>query len=51
VRDLREVSLLVAEGELFAVIGPDGAGKVDTVEPDEGTSRRARLDHLAGLAY
>jgi ABC-2 type transport system ATP-binding protein len=47
----REVSLDVGRGEMFGLIGPDGAGKTTTLRvvlgllaPDEGTVRTCGLD-------
>src|SRR5579863_8432444 len=46
-----DVSLSVAEGEIFGILGPNGAGKTTTVEcaiglrsPDSGTIRLLGLD-------
>jgi len=46
-----DVSLAVAEGEIFGILGPNGAGKTTTVEcaiglrsPDSGTIRLMGLD-------
>src|SRR5436190_18513648 len=48
---VREVSLSVGRGEMFGVIGPDGAGKTTTIRmicgllpPDTGTVRVLDLD-------
>jgi ABC-2 type transport system ATP-binding protein len=49
-----DVSLSVAEGEIFGILGPNGAGKTTTVEcaiglrsPDSGTIRLLGLDPQA----
>jgi ABC-2 type transport system ATP-binding protein len=49
-----DVSLAVAEGEIFGILGPNGAGKTTTVEcaiglrvPDAGTIRLLGLDPQA----
>jgi ABC-2 type transport system ATP-binding protein len=49
-----DVSLSVAEGEIFGILGPNGAGKTTTVEcaiglrsPDSGTVRLLGLDPQA----
>jgi ABC-2 type transport system ATP-binding protein len=49
-----DVSLSVAEGEIFGILGPNGAGKTTTVEcavglrsPDSGTTRLLGLDPRA----
>jgi ABC-2 type transport system ATP-binding protein len=49
-----DVSLSVAEGEIFGILGPNGAGKTTTVEcavglrsPDSGTIRLMGLDPQA----
>jgi ABC-2 type transport system ATP-binding protein len=49
-----DVSLTVAEGEIFGILGPNGAGKTTTVEcaiglraPDAGTIRLLGLDPRA----
>jgi ABC-2 type transport system ATP-binding protein len=49
-----DVSLSVAEGEIFGILGPNGAGKTTTVEcaiglrsPDSGTIRLLGLDPRA----
>src|SRR5438067_11005015 len=49
-----DVSLSVAEGEIFGLLGPNGAGKTTTVEcatglrsPDSGTVRLLGLDPRA----
>jgi ABC-2 type transport system ATP-binding protein len=46
-----DITLSVAEGEIFGILGPNGAGKTTTVEcaiglrsPDEGTIRLMGLD-------
>jgi ABC-type multidrug transport system ATPase subunit len=48
-----DVSLSVAEGEIFGILGPNGAGKTTTAEcaiglrsPDSGTIRLLGLDPL-----
>ena len=48
---LRELSFTVAAGEMFGLIGPDGAGKTTTIrlicgllKPDSGSVRVHRLD-------
>ncbi|MEN7549530.1 ABC transporter ATP-binding protein [Rapidithrix thailandica] len=50
-RALREVRLEVQEGELFGLIGPDGAGKTSLIRilatlllPDSGTARMGQKD-------
>ena len=49
-----DISLSVAEGEIFGILGPNGAGKATTVEcaiglrsPDSGTVRLLGLDPRA----
>src|ERR1700722_16619544 len=51
---VNDVSLSVAEGEIFGILGPNGAGKTTTVEcaiglrvPDAGTVRLLGLDPQA----
>ncbi|HSF02652.1 MAG TPA: ABC transporter ATP-binding protein, partial [Solirubrobacterales bacterium] len=48
---MREVSFAVARGEVFGLIGPDGAGKTSTIQilagilrPDAGQARVAGMD-------
>ena len=50
VRALHDVSFEVARGEMFGVIGPDGAGKTTAIRlacgllrPDRGRSTRRRM--------
>ena len=52
-----DVSLSVAEGEIFGLLGPNGAGKTTAIdcaiglrEPDAGTVRLLGLDPRAGQA-
>jgi ABC-2 type transport system ATP-binding protein len=52
-----DISLSVAEGEIFGILGPNGAGKTTTVEcavslrsPDSGTIRLLGLDPQADRA-
>jgi len=51
---VRDLSLKVGRGEMFGLIGPDGAGKTTTIRivcgllrPDEGTARVLGLDPAA----
>ncbi|MDR2886222.1 MAG: ABC transporter ATP-binding protein [Rikenellaceae bacterium] len=56
VQALRGVSLLVEPGEIFGLVGPDGAGKTTLIRilatlllPDEGTARVDGFDTVAGM--